>query len=238
PTSTGAGGAAHVRVALPSPGETPVRGTLKVQLRGLPGPRPKLFIPQPATVQRLLAAPDLIKLNDETTIELTPEVFHPEVTTRTRDVIARAGGEAVDVVTVRGGRPGADFSGTSTLYGPFATMAELTAAAPARAPKVGTASFSGTYDAKGAAEVATDPLRFPEPGYYSWVEALDPRPTVVPPAAPAWPQLPETSVVLGPEIASVLTADGGRGPAVTGAVLADEVMVAGIPEGLAVPGSD
>lgn len=146
PTSSGEGGGAHVHLTLPTPDETTVRGALTVEFRGLPGPRPKLFIPQPATVQRLLAAPDLIKLRETVTVELKPAIYHPTVTTRTRDVIAEAGGPAVDIVTLSEGRPGAGFTGTTTLYGPFASMADLRASTPAEAPKVGTATFKGTFD--------------------------------------------------------------------------------------------
>ncbi|MCG6566018.1 hypothetical protein, partial [Tessaracoccus sp. ZS01] len=238
PTSTGEGGGAHVRVSLPSPEESTVRGTLSVQVRGLPGARPKLYLPQPATVQRLLAAPDLVKLNDSVSVELKPEVFHPTLTTRTRDVIAHSGAPAVDIVTLTKGRPGAEFTGTSALYGPFASLAELKASSRSDAPLVDTATFSGSYDAHGDAEVATTELRFPEAGYYTWAESLDARPTVVPPAPPAWPQLPETSVVLNPSVTSVLTADGAREPAEVGTVLADRIDLGGIPPGLEVPGSD
>ncbi|MDO5677699.1 MAG: hypothetical protein Q4G35_09375 [Propionibacteriaceae bacterium] len=238
PASTGASGAAHIRVALPQPQEERVSGALAVQVRGLPGSEPRVFIPQPATVQRLLAAPALVTLNGSVSAALAPEIFHPAVSTRTRDVIAEAGAPAVDIVTLTGGKPGADFSGTSTLYGPFASLAELSNAPRDARPVVGVAEFAGSFDAGGNAEVHTTELAFPAPGYYTWVEALDARPAVVPPTEPTWPQVPETSVVLGPEITTALTADGAAGTARVGARLADSLTLTGVPPSREVPGSD
>lgn len=237
PASTGADGAAHVRVALPPPDEHAVRGAISVRAHALPGARPRVFVPQPATVQRMLAAPAPVEIAAQATVELTPQIYRPTLTTRTRDVIATAGAPAVDVVTLRDGRPHAQFSGTSTLYGPFNSMSELTAAGPDTAPIVGEARFAGTYDAGGNAEVHTTELQFPNAGYYTWVESLDERRTVLPPAPPAWPQIPETSVVLAPEVSTLLTADASRAPTALPAALADELQITGIPASREVPGS-
>lgn len=66
----------------------------------------------------------------------------------------------MDIVAITGGRPLAAFSGSSTLYGPFESMAQLIAANPTAAPVVGVAEFAGTYDARGNAQVQSTELIF------------------------------------------------------------------------------
>lgn len=234
PRTTGPEGSTRVWIQLPVPVAGDVRGTLTVEVSGLPGPRPRLFVPAEKTIQRLVAAPEPLALEWTDEVLLEPEPWRPAVSTRTRDVVATAGAAAVDVVTVTGGRPGAEFSGTSTLLGPFASMPELTAADPDSAPVVGTATFSGSYDADGTAEVHTTQLEFPAPGYYSWRERLDESELVVSPPPPSWPQLPETNVVVSPAVSSELLADGALVPGVT---VADTISLEGVSPSREVPGS-
>ncbi|TRY19909.1 hypothetical protein FOJ82_03245 [Tessaracoccus rhinocerotis] len=233
--STGPEGTTRVWVQLPVPSDRAVTGALDVEVSGLPGPRPRLFVPREKTIQRMIAAPEPVTMSWRDEIHLEPEPWRPTVTTRTRDVIASAGGAAVDVVTVAGGRPGHGFSGQSTLLGPFGTLEELAAASPDTAPSVGVATFTGTYDDEGSAEVHTSALEFPGPGYYSWRERLDEAELVLSPEPPSWPQLSETSVVLAPSVSSELVVTGAPR---LGATVSDTLRVAGLPDGREVPGSE
>lgn len=232
--STGPDGSTRAWVQLPVPAEGSVAGSVVVEVSDLPGPRPRLFVPVEKTIQRMVAAPAPVSLSWQDEIVLEP--WRPSVTTRTRDVVATAGSPAIDVVTVSGGRPGAEFSGTSTLHGPFDSLAELDSSSPAVAPVVGTAAFSGTYGADGSAEVHTEALVFDGPGYYTWREELKADELVVPPPPPSWPQVPETSVVVEPVISSELvvatTEDSGE------VQVSDTLRLAGVPAARAVPGSD
>ena len=229
PARTG-GDAVAIDVALPSPGVDASAGGVEVSFAGLAGPAPRVFVPAERTVQRLLVAPDTRRVTATESATLEPR-FTPNVTTRTRDVVAVAGEPAVDIVTVSGGRPGAQFAGSTTLFGPFASLDELAAADPGDAPVVGAARFGGRYDDDGGAEVHSEELTFPGAGYYTWVEALEPAEFVTPPAPPAWPQLPETSLVVAPEVSTELTP---HGLAVSGVEASDTVRLAGVPA-LAVP---
>ena len=194
-------------------------------VNGLPGSSPRVFLPTEPTVQRLLVAPTTTDIELRATSTLEPH-FSPSVTTRTRDVVAVAGEPAVDIVTLRGGRPGAGFSGSATLHGPFPSLAELRDAAPADRPVVGTATFSGRYDAQGSAEVASSALEFPGPGYYTWVETLDPAEFVTAPPAPTWPQRSETSVAVAPTIETELSRGGS---AEAGVDVSDRLVLRGVP---------
>ncbi|AQX16573.1 MULTISPECIES: hypothetical protein [Tessaracoccus] len=230
-STTGADGTLRVQVRLAAPGASPASGTLTVTAAGLPGARPRVFVPTPATVQRLLAAPAPVSVSATVSATLEPR-FSPTVTTRTRDPLALAGEPAVDIITVTGGRPGAEFRGDSTLYGPFATLDALSAASAEDAPVVGRAAFRGRYDAHGRAAVSTDDgLTYPGPGYYTWVETLEEARFVAPPPPPEWPQLAETSLALAPSVSTHLSATNTDG----GAVLSDSLRVTGVP-GLEVPG--
>ena len=221
---------AEVDVALALPAADPTEGSLEVTFSGLPGNAPRVFVPTERTVQRLVAAPATQAVSATAAASLEPR-FTPQVSTRTRDVLALPGEPAVDVVTVSGGRPGAPFEGTTTLYGPFPSLDALRAATPQESPQVGTARFSGVYGADGGAEVHSDELTFPEAGYFTWVETLAAAPFVTPPPPPAWPQLPETSLVLSPEVSTELTPHGAKVP---GVEASDSVALAGVP-GVDVP---
>ncbi len=100
--------------------------------------------------------------------------YAPEATTQTSDVLINGAGEVRDRIMVSGGKPGAAFSGTSTLYGPLDSDPSENPqdTVPAGTPEIGTATFSGTYDGNGAATVDSTPLNVTEPGYYTWVETL------------------------------------------------------------------
>ncbi|GAB3819661.1 hypothetical protein GCM10028820_23990 [Tessaracoccus terricola] len=232
PKSTGPEGTTRAWVQLPVPDQAAVSGTLGVEVSGLPGPRPRLFVPAEKTIQRMIAAPAPESRSWQDEVLLEP--WHPTVTTRTRDVVATAGSEAVDIVTLSAGRPGAAFSGSSTLFGPFPSLEDLHASSPASAPEVGSAGFSGTYDGDGNAEVHTSALEFPAPGYYTWQEELHEAESVVPPPAPSWPQLPETSIVVEPVLSSELVVAGEARP---GVLVSDTLHLSGLP-GRGVPGSD
>ncbi|MBB1512446.1 hypothetical protein H5399_07505 [Tessaracoccus sp. MC1627] len=232
PSTTGTSGVADIRVTMARPGSEPSVGNVSVTFAGLAGSAPRVFVPAERTVQRLLAAPRPGSVVATVEASLAPH-FTPAVTTRTRDLVAVAGEPAVDLVTVVGGRPGARFSGTTTLYGPFASLEDLAAASAADTRPVGEAVFSGRYGPDGSAEAASTSLRFPGPGYYHWVEALAPAEFVTPPAAPTWPQLPETSLVLAPMITTRLSP---HGTARAGVEASDALSLDGVP-GVAVPDS-
>ena len=219
-----------IDLALQLPGVDPSAGGVEVSFAGLAGPAPRVFVPAERTVQRLLVAPATRTVSAAATATLEPR-FMPGVTTKTRDVVAVAGEPAIDIVTVSGGRPGAQFAGSTTLFGPFASLDELAAADSGDAPSVGAARFGGRYGDDGSAEVHSEELTFPGAGYYTWVEALEPAEFVTPPPPPAWPQLPETSLVVAPEISTELTP---HGLAVSGVEASDAVRLAGVPA-LAVP---
>ncbi|MCC2592209.1 hypothetical protein LKO27_02070 [Tessaracoccus sp. OS52] len=232
--STGHDGIAHVRIELDRPLERAVTGTVAAKVAGIPGALPRLFVPAEDTIQRMIAAPGSVAMDWEHELTLEPVPWTPEVTTRTRDVIAQPGAAAVDIVTVTGGRPKARFSGSTTLYGPFSSLSELAAAGPSTAPEVGVARFEGAYDEDGKAQVHSSSVPFGPPGYYMWVERLDEAPLVIPPAAADWPQVSETSLVVAPVLSSELLLDG---EAVTGVGVSDSLTLSGVP-GRAVPNSD
>ncbi|HSO69919.1 MAG TPA: hypothetical protein VLQ67_09795 [Arachnia sp.] len=232
PSTTGTSGVADIGVTMAPPGSDPSVGDVSVTFAGLAGSAPRVFVPAERTVQRLLAAPTPESVVATVEASLAPH-FTPTVTTRTRDVVAVAGEPAVDLVTVAGGRPGARFSGTSTLYGPFASLEDLAAASAADTQPVGEAVFSGRYGPDGSAEAASTSLRLPGPGYYHWVEALAPAEFVTPPSPPSWPQLAETSQVLAPTITTRLSP---HGTARAGVEASDTLSLEGVP-GVAVPDS-
>ena len=232
PSTTGTSGVADIAVTVARPGSDPSVGDVSVTFAGLSGSAPRVFVPAERTVQRLLAAPTPESVVATVEASLAPH-FTPTVITRTRDVVAVAGEPAVDLVTVAGGRPGSRFSGTTTLYGPFSSLEDLAAASAADSRPVGEAVFSGRYGPDGSAEAASTSLRFPGPGYYHWVEALAPAEFVTPPAAPSWPQLPETSLVLAPTITTRLSPNG---TARAGVEASDSLSLDGVP-GVAVPDS-
>lgn len=238
PSTTGGTGEARVTVTMPPPDDTATSGSIAAVVDRLPGTELDVFIPKERTVQRLITAPKPVSVRQSLALSLQPQEYHPEVTTRTADVIALAGAPAVDIITVTGGKPGKAFSGTSALYGPFRSLAELTAAGPTPDRLVGTAKFSGTYGPDGSAEVRTHAgPTFPAQGYYTWVEKLSPAPHVTPPKPAAWPQLPETSVVLAPTVTTQLSTWTSGPSTQAGTEVSDTLSVAGLP-GQDVPGSD
>lgn len=223
--STGAEGLALVDVTMARPGADPAAGAVEVTVSDLPGAAPRVFLPAERAVQRLMVAPATTSLTLSAGTSVEPR-FTPRITTRTRDVVALAGEPAVDVVTVAQGRPGAEFSGTSTLYGPYPSLDALTSDGPAPHREVGTAEFAGVYGADGGAEVTTTALTFPGPGYYTWVESLAPAEFVTPPKAAPWPQRPETSIALEPAVATRLTPNGS---AEAGVRVSDAITLSGVP---------
>lgn len=233
--STGPDGIAQVHIQLEQPFDQAVTGSVSVQVASIPGAIPRLFVPAEKTIQRMIAAPHPVTLEWSHQVRLDPVPWTPSVTTRTRDVIAEPGSQAVDIIMLEGGKPGGSFTGTTTLYGPFATMAELTAADPESAPVVGTATFEGVWDAAGNAEVHSTPLQFGEIGYYSWRERLAPSALVVPPPLPSWPQTPETSVVIAPSVTTQLQVVGEPEP---GVEVSDSLKLTGVPTDRTVPGSE
>jgi hypothetical protein len=231
--TTGPTGLALVHVTLETPQIVSTQGAVSVTVSGLPAVSPQLHVPAEATVQRLLVAAPDTRLTATTTTELTPQ-FRPQVTTRTRDIVAVSGEPAVDIISVEGGRPGAVFDGTTSLYGPFASLEALKASSADDAPLVGTASFTGRYDNQGNAEVASEALVFPAPGYYTWVESLSPAEFVTPPQPPQWPQLPETSLVIDPAVSTTLTPHSQAQP---GVEVSDTIHLDGVPGRLVPDGS-
>ncbi len=225
-------------VEMPDPGEVGVTGTVEVTASGLPSTRPRLFVPDEPTVQRLVAAGRTESLDWSAELHLAPLSWQPKVETRTRDPLALPGQDAVDVITIAGGRPGATFSGTTRLYGPFETPEELTGSSQEAAPLVGTATFAGVYGPDGGARVESTALTFGEPGLYTWVEELQAAPQVVTPARPTWPQESETALVIEPGLTSVLaTKEGVTGTAPPDSVVSDSIRVTGIPTSRTVPAS-
>ncbi|MHA6512389.1 Ig-like domain-containing protein [Tessaracoccus sp. Z1128] len=232
PSVTDGSGVARFGVTMPLPGSDPVDGGVTVTFSGLAGAAPRVFVPSERTVQRLLLAPARVSVAAGAEASLSPR-FTPTVSTRTRNVVALAGEAAVDIVTLTGGRPGARFSGTTTLYGPFTSLDDLAAATPSDERRVGEAHFSGRYGEDGSAEAASTSLSFPEAGYYHWAEALAPAEFVSPPPAPGWPQQPETSLVLAPSVTTELSP---HGTAEAGVEASDALRLDGVP-GRAVPDS-
>lgn len=231
-------GRVRLGVDMDDPGEVGVTGTVEVTAAGLPATRPRLFVPDEPTVQRLVAAGATESLDWDEELRLAPLSWQPKVETRTKDPLALPGQDAVDVVTIAGGRPGATFSGTTRLYGPFETLEALTGSSQEAAHLVGTATFTGVYGPDGGARVDSTSLTFGEPGFYTWVEELQGAPQVVAPAPPAWPQESETALVISPNLTSVLaTGEGTTGSARPESIVTDSIRVTGLPTSRAVPAS-
>ena len=134
----------------------------------------KIYPPEASGYQRLLVAPDSTTVNGQDPIDVAVNtVYTPTVTTNTTSILVNAGASLADVVHVTKAAPDAAFDGTTVLCGPFATEAAAAASAPAGAPVVGTATFSGTTDANGAATVTSSTLATVGSGYYTWVETLN-----------------------------------------------------------------
>ena len=237
-STTSPDGRAVLGVEMPDPGEAGITGTVEVTVNGLPAARPRLFVPDEPSVQRMVAAGPPESLHWREELHLAPPNWHPQVHTRTRDPLALPGQDAVDLITVTGGRPGAAFSGTSSLYGPFKTLEEMASSSQETAPLVGTAAFAGVYGPDGGAHAESTSLTFVEPGFYTWVEELEDAPLTLPPESPTWPQKSETALVIAPGITSVLAAKTGTARTVLpDTEVTDSITVSGVPADRAVPAS-
>lgn len=146
----------------------------------------------------------------------------PEATTRTSDQLVTGPDALTDTVVVSGGKPGAAFTGSATLHGPFDT--DPTGTELTDAPAVGTVTFAGTYDAQGKAEVTTPPVKVSEPGFYVWAETID----VVPGVSERWKQTTarasETSVNIQPTISTAVNDQ----MVLPGHTISDRVELAGL----------
>ena len=151
------------------------------------------------------------------------EVFHPEVTTKTSQQLVSGESRLTDTIMVSGGKPGAEFAGKTTLFGPFEEDPSVGPADLQGAPVVGVSTFKGTFDADGAAEVVSTAQTVTKPGFYVWSEQLNESPDW-PGTPPAPPAGSETSVVLNPTIATKVNAQEVH----PGATLVDTVTVTGI----------
>ena len=151
------------------------------------------------------------------------EVFHPEVTTKTSQQLVSGESRLTDTIMVSGGKPGAEFAGKTTLFGPFEEDPSVGPADLQGAPVVGVSTFKGTFDADGDAEVVSTAQTVTKPGFYVWSEQLNESPDW-PGTPPAPPAGSETSVVLNPTIATKVNAQEVH----PGATLVDTVTVTGI----------
>lgn len=137
-----------------------------------PGDQYTMFPAPTADHQRLATYGNLTGAHatDPVVIDVTPPApLVPTVTTTTSSAVAVAGDTLTDTIATTGGFPGRAFTGSSTLYGPYDTMPS---GSPDPAKAVGTATFSGTWDASGAATVTSTGIKVPSVGYYTWVETL------------------------------------------------------------------
>lgn len=131
-------------------------------------------------------------------------MWKPEATTKTSDQLVTDGlNELRDTVEVTKGKPGAAFTGSTTLYGPFATDPSLDGGVDLKdAPVVGTSKFEGVYDANGAATVVSEPQTTTGSGYYVWAEVIDLAPDVSEQFKQDKAKQAETSVEVNPTIAT------------------------------------
>jgi hypothetical protein len=152
-------------------------------------------------------------------------LWAPKVTTRTSQQLITGPTDLTDTVMVSGGQPGAEFDGVTTLYGPFdfepGEDFDLTADG---VPVIGTSTFSGTYDAAGAAEVTSTPQHVTAPGVYVWSEQLTEIPDVTEPTKPAKPKKPETTLSVNPKIATKVTSQ----KVLPGATISDTFTAEGL----------
>lgn len=151
------------------PGQVSVASTATT-----PGVDLKIYPPQASGYQRVLVAPADTTVNGYDPIAVSVETtYAPAVTTNTSSILVTDGATLADIVHVTNAAPSTAFNGTTVLYGPYATEPAPAAAAPAGAPVVGTATFSGTTDANGVATVTSSTLTTAGAGYYTWVETLN-----------------------------------------------------------------
>ena len=205
-------------------------GTVKVEqvITGLPGTSVWIHPSQATGYQRVLASGDrtTVSYNDPVGVAGVNQ-YVSAVTTQTSSILVETGDSLHDIINVTTA-PNAPFTGTSTLYGPFATMPAAGATAPAGAPVVGTATFSGTTDANGAATVSTTNLTVGLAGFYVWQETLSDvvvGGTVLAPAVTGpFGAATETSLNYTPKIQTKISTT----KAVVGAVLTDTAIVSGI----------
>lgn len=188
----------------------------------------RVFPAPSAGVQRTVASGALTPLEgQDPTRYAVIDMYTPSVTTRTSAQLVSGETVLTDTVMVSGGEPGAGFSGTTSLYGPFASDpskgAELTADL-----LVGVAQFSGTYGSDGKATVTSGSVMIPaaEPGqpvFYVWSEQLDGTGTSEP-TDPAPPRPAETTVSVNPTIATQINDQ----TAIPGQRISDDVQLEGL----------
>ena len=128
-----------------------------------------------------------------------------------------------DTVIVTGGKPGESFSGTSTLFGPFKANPVGQKLDPETDPVVGVATFEGTFDDAGNAEVKSTSVKFSEVGYYVWAEKIN---ADVNHDESTWPdaEASETSLWIGLDVTSKVSAQH----VLVGEPITDDVVVTGI----------
>ncbi|WP_297740811.1 hypothetical protein [uncultured Tessaracoccus sp.] len=101
-------------------------------------------------------------------------LWTPEAATQVSDQLVTGPDALTDTVAVSGGKPGARFTGTATLYGPFDTdPSEDSDLDLTKAASVGSVRFGGTYDKTGKATVTTPPVNVREAGFYVWAETIN-----------------------------------------------------------------
>lgn len=128
--------------------------------------------------QRLLAAGSGTDLSDDARIPVIELDFQPEITTQVAATYVREGDPFVDQLAVTvtkgtwirvNGYP-VPITATGTLYGPFDSQPTEATSPPGGAPMVGTEQVTltgaGAYTSPGS-------LRATEPGFYTWVWAID-----------------------------------------------------------------
>ncbi|MDO5676373.1 MAG: VaFE repeat-containing surface-anchored protein [Propionibacteriaceae bacterium] len=149
--------------------------------------------------------------------------YQPEATTQTSDTLIDGPGELTDTIDATNGKPGAAFSGTSTLFGPFEVDPVGQPLNPDTDPVVGISTFEGSFDDEGNATVVSTAQTVSEAGYYVWAEQIA---ADVNNEESQWPDAvtSETSLWLDMEVASQVSAQ----LALVGHTITDDVTVTGV----------
>ena len=202
---------------------------LSAWAKGLASARPVVWLPtnRSANVQRLVTASAATTANKLIRAKVVnpekPETFTPEVSTRTSQQLVSGETQLTDAVMVSGGKPGAAFTGKTTLFGPFEKDPSRSHTDLKGAPVVGVSTFKGTFDKAGKASVTSSPQTVSKSGFYVWSEQLDgSKDWESTPPAP--PRESETSVHVNPSISTKVNAQKVK----PGATLVDTVTVTGI----------
>lgn len=151
--------------------------------------------------------------------------FTPRTATQASSQLVAAGAEVWDTVIIDDCRPGAEVSGSASLYGPYAAAPEL-GSDPDPELLVGTVAFADVCGEDGSVTTRTESLVMAADagsGYYVWHERLE--------ASSFWDEVvaefgapSETSLLMTPTIATQVSAQ----EVLVGATISDTVIVDGI----------